>query len=357
MRLALIGLAAAVMILAAPVGVKHADAKTFVLRWSDIGPPRGPRAESLKWWAAELEKRSKGQIQIKFFWGQSLIKAKDSLKALASGLCETAIIVATYTPAELPIWNYASLPYGINDEWVGMRTWAELHRTDADMLKEAKRNKFVFLFNNTTGPVQLLTRKEPITTIEQLKGKKIRTTGGWTNLMKELGAVPVTIGFGELYAALERGTVDGTIDYTPFVKSYKHFEVADQLTEAFMGQQLGYGGGISERVFAGMPKNLQDILLKVSDEYMDVYAKNQLDFTAQAKKDLMTGIDGKKVHFHSLSAAESKRWAAAADVFKEDWIARMEKSGMNAKGFLAKLDKVTAKYEAQLKAKGYPWTH
>ena len=44
MRLALIGLAAAVMFLTAPVGVQHADAKTFVLRWSDIGPPRGPRA-------------------------------------------------------------------------------------------------------------------------------------------------------------------------------------------------------------------------------------------------------------------------------------------------------------------------
>ena len=29
---------------------------------------------------------------------------------------------------------------------------------------------------------------------------------------------------------------------------------------------------------------------------------------------------------------------------------------MDAKGFLAKLDKVTAKYEAELKAKGYPWT-
>jgi hypothetical protein len=104
-----------------------------------------------------------------------------------------------------------------------------------------------------------------------------------------------------------------------------------------------------------MPKNLQKILLDVSDEYMDVYAKNQLDFTAQAKKDLMAGIDGKKVQFHSLSDKERKRWAAAAQVFKDDWIARMEKKGLDAKGFLATLDKVNAKYDAELKAKGYPW--
>jgi TRAP-type C4-dicarboxylate transport system substrate-binding protein len=237
-----------------------------------------------------------------------------------------------------------------------MRTWAELHRTDKDLLDEAKKNKFTFLFNNTTGPVHLLTTKEPITSIEQLKGKKIRTTGGWGNLLKELGAVTVTIGFGELYAALERGTVDGTINYTPFVKSYKHFEVAGHLTETFMGQVLSYGGGISARVFEGMPKNLQDLLLKVSDEYMEVYAKNQLEDTAQAKKDLIAGIDGKKVQFHALTEEERKRWSDASKVFFDEWIARMEKTGMDAKGFVAKVDKVAAKYEAERKAKGYPWT-
>jgi TRAP-type C4-dicarboxylate transport system substrate-binding protein len=342
--------------LAAPVGVPTDYAKFYELRCSDIGPPRGPRAEALMWWAEQLENRSDGQIKIKFFWGQSLIKAKDNLRALGSGLVETAQLIATYTPAELPVWNYAGLPFGINDEWVGMRTWAELHRTDKDLLAEAKRNKFVFLFNNTTGPVHLLTTNQAITSVEQLKGKKIRTTGGWTNLMKELGAVPVTIGFGELYAALERGTVDGTINYTPFVKSYKHFEVAGHLTETFMGQVLSYGGGISARVFEGMPKNLQDLLLKVSDEYMEVYAKNQLEDTAQAKKDLIAGIDGKKVQFHALTEEERKRWSDASKVFFDEWIARMEKTGMDAKGFVAKVDKVAAKYEAERKAKGYPWT-
>ena len=354
-RLALIGFFAAAMLLAVPNGISIAEAKNYTLRYSDIGPPRGPRAKALMWWAEELEKRSNGQLKIEFFWGQSLIKAKDVLKALGSGLVETGIVVATYTPAELPIWNYASLPYGINDEWVGMRTWFELHQTDADLLKEAKNNKFKVLMVNTTGPVHLQTNKEPITSVEQLKGKKIRTTGGWTNLFKALGAVPVTIGFGELYAALERGTVDGTINYTPFVKSYKHFEVAQYVTEAFMGQQLGYGVGIGERIFNDLPKDLQDILLKVSDEYMNVYARNQIEDTEQARKELIAGIDGKKVQFFQLSPEESAKWSAAAVAFKNDWIAKMEKAGMDSKGFLKKLDATEAKYAAELKAKGYPW--
>ena len=332
-----------------------AAAETFKLRWSDIGPPRGPRAEALMWWADELKKRSDGRIEIEFFWGQSLVKAKDHLKALNSGLVETALVISNYTPAELPLWNYATVPFGIDDEWVGMRTWFEMATTTPEFVEQAERNGFKLMFNNTTGPVQLLCAKEPLTTVEQLKGKKVRTTGGHTNLFKDLGAVPVTIGFGELYQALERGTVDCTMNYTSFVKSYKHFEVANHLIEANLGQALGYGGGIALRVFNEMPKDLQDILMQVSDEYMDVYAKNQIEATLQAREALIAGIDGKKVQFHSLSEAERQRWATAAVGFTDDWLEKMEKMGIDGPAILKKLDEVTLKWEAKLKADGYPW--
>ena len=337
------------------IPTKSADAAEFNLRWSDIGPPRGPRAEALKWWAEELKKRSDGRIEIEFFWGQSLVKAKDNLKALGSGLVETAQLIASYNAAELAIWNYSSVPFGINDEWVGMRTWFEMMTTTPEALEEAKRNNFKLLFNNTTGPVHLLCSKEAVTTVEQIKGKKIRTSGGLTNLLKALGATPVTIGFGELYQALERGTVDCTQNYTAFIKSYKHYEVASHTTEAYMGQFLAYGGGIALRIWEEMPKDLQDILMEVSDEYMDVYARYQIEFTQQARKDLIAGIDGKKVQFYSLSDEERARWAAPAEEFTKDWLAKMEAKGVDGQAFLAKLEKVTAKWEAKLKSDGYPW--
>ena len=331
-------------------------AAEFKLRYSDIGPPRGPRAEALKWWADELKARSNGRIEIEFFWGQSLIKAKDNLRALGSGLVETAQLIASYNAAELGLWNYASVPFGINDEWVGMRTWFEMLTTTPEALAEAKRNKFKLLANNTTGPVHLLCAKAPITTVAGLKGKKIRTSGGLTNLFKALGAVPVTIGFGELYQALERGTVDCTQNYTAFVKSYKHYEVADHLTEAFMGQFLAYGFAISVRIYDKMPKDIQDILVQTSDEYMDVYARNQIEFTVQARKELIAGIDGKKVVFHKLSDEQRALWAKAAESFTVGWLAKMEKKGIDGQAYLDKLAKVTAKYEAKLKAEGYPWS-
>jgi TRAP-type transport system periplasmic protein len=331
------------------------EAKTYKLRYSDIGPPRGPRAQALMWWADELKKRSKGQLEINFFWSQSLVKGKDTLKAVGSGLAEMGSIIGIYTPAELPVWNFANIPFSIADQWVGMRTWHELRQTTPELRAETNKRNVKILFNNTTGPVQLLTTKRPVTKEADLKGMKIRATGGWTQLFEALGAVPVNIGFGELYQALERGTIDGTIDYTPFVKSYKHFEVANYVTETNMGQVLGYGGGINLKLFKGMPKDLQDILVKTSDEYMDVYAHYSIDDTIQSKKDLMAGINGKTVEFLRLAPGERESWEAKAKPQIEAWVTDMEKTGLDARKFVAKFEATRDKYRKQLQEKGYPW--
>ncbi|MDP6023826.1 MAG: C4-dicarboxylate TRAP transporter substrate-binding protein [Alphaproteobacteria bacterium] len=355
LKLALCGAIAAAAFFATPISIQSAEAKVYNLRYADIGPPRGPRAAALMWWADELEKRSGGDIKIKFFWSQSLVKGKATMKAVGSGLSDMGTILGVYSPAELPIWNFSNTPFLVSDTWVGMRTWHELRQVSPELNNETNRQKITILFNNTTGPVQLLSTKSPITSIADLKGKKIRATGGWTHLFKALGAVPVKIGFGELYAALDRGTIDGTVNYTPYVKSYKHYEVASHLTEASMGQLLGYGGGINTKLFKSMPKKLQDILVKTSDEYMDVYAKNYITDSDAAKKAMTAGIDGRKVMFHQLSSDERAKWQAAAASFEKDWIAKMTKKGVDAAGFIAKFDKIHAKYKKIVADKGYPW--
>ncbi len=355
-RYALLGVSAAAILMAAPIGVKSAYAQSYNLRYSDIGPPRGPRAAALKWWASELDKRSGGQLKIKFFWSQSLVKGKATLKAVGSGLADMGTILGLYTPADLPVWNYSNTPFLIGDAWVGMRTWQEMRRKLKVLRDETQKKNVKILFNNTTGPVQILGVKEPILSEADFKGKKLRASGGFTHLFKDLGAVPVKIGFGELYAAMDRGTIDGTINYTPFVKSYKHYEVAKHVTEANMGQILGYGGSINLKLFNKMSKKLQDILVKTSDEYVDVYAKNYIEDSVNAKKAMMAGIDGKKVQFHALPAAERAKWAEKAGRFTTEWLAKMEAKGVNAAEFIGTFTELRRKYRAELKTKGYPWT-
>jgi len=349
-----VGALAAAMVL--PAAPQVADAKDYLIRYSDIGANRGPRAAALNVWKEEIEKESKGQLKIKFFWGQSLMKSKATLKGVGSGLAEMGTVIAAYTPADMPVLNYGNVPFNEPDPWVGIRAMQDLRENGKHIRAEEKKNKIRMLFQNVTGPVHLLCGKEQVDTLEKLKGKKIRAIGGYIQLFKSMGAVPVKIGFGELYSALDRGTVDCTVNYTVFVKSYKHYEVTKYLMLAGMGQSIGYGGAINLKFYNSLPQNLKDILDKASDRYMDNYGKNLIEDSKAAAKEMAAGIDGKVLKFVDIPQSELDRWAGHSKEIGKTLLGKMKHmSEADRNQHAADFEAAVAKYRKIKAEKGYPW--
>nr|MDA3791578.1 TRAP transporter substrate-binding protein DctP [Desulfobacula sp.] len=75
-----------------------------------------------------------------------------------------------------------------------------------------------------------LISKVPVSTIDDLKGLKIRAVGMEAKIVAALGGSTVAISGAEQYMALKQGVVDGT-DY-PFytIGKYKFYEVCDYIT-------------------------------------------------------------------------------------------------------------------------------
>ncbi|MBR0653541.1 TRAP transporter substrate-binding protein [Plastoroseomonas arctica] len=64
-------------------------------------------------------------------------------------------------------------------------------------------------------PAQVLFCRAAFTTLNDLRGRRVRTFGNsLVDLMTAIGAQPVSIGFPEVYSALERGVVDCAITGT-----------------------------------------------------------------------------------------------------------------------------------------------
>ena len=76
-------------------------------------------------------------------------------------------------------------------------------------------------------PAQVLFCRQPVASLADVKGRKIRTFGGSSNdLVAAIGAQPVGLGFPEVYGALERGVVDCAITGTSSGNGARWYEVS-----------------------------------------------------------------------------------------------------------------------------------
>jgi TRAP-type C4-dicarboxylate transport system substrate-binding protein len=70
--------------------------------------------------------------------------------------------------------------------------------------------------------------KKPVTKPADLKGMKVRMMGNpiFVETMNAMGGNGISMGFNELYTALQTGVVDGAENNPPTIVTHKHYEIA-----------------------------------------------------------------------------------------------------------------------------------
>jgi tripartite ATP-independent transporter DctP family solute receptor len=118
-----------------------------------------------------------------------------------------------------------SLPYIFdNDEHVWKFLNGEAGTKLLDSLESSRLKGLTFY---SSGARSFYSTK-PITSIEDLKGLKIRVVQNKLNidLMSALGASATPMAYGEVYSALQTGVIDAAENNYPSYYSSKHYEVA-----------------------------------------------------------------------------------------------------------------------------------
>jgi TRAP-type C4-dicarboxylate transport system substrate-binding protein len=111
-------------------------------------------------------------------------------------------------------------------------------------------------------PSQQVFSHQPIPTVADWKGKKIRVYGADTaNITRTLNGVPVNIPFGELYTALEKKTVDGAITSATNAEPMKFFEVSKVINYWFLAGASSEWLVVNQKAWDGLPKDLQQVVL------------------------------------------------------------------------------------------------
>jgi tripartite ATP-independent transporter DctP family solute receptor len=118
--------------------------------------------------------------------------------------------------------------------------------------------------------------KRPIAVPADAKGLKLRTMENKVHMAiwKALGADPTPMAWGEIFTALQQGTVDGQENPIPVIYTSKIYEVQKHLS--LTGHVFSPAMIImSKAKFDALPKEYQDIVLKAAREAA-VYQRQQI---------------------------------------------------------------------------------
>ena len=173
----------------------------------------------------------------------------------------------------------------------------------------------------------LVTTKKQVKTLEDLKGLKIRMTGGPpTEMMKALGGVPMMIPMPDNYISLQKGVIDGMGSPWEPILGFRLYEVLKYYTQAPF-PAVYFSLAFNKKKWNSLPKDIQDAIMSVSGlEGSKFWGHNFFD-TARDGVFEKTGIE---IDYYSLSDEERERWLEiGGKPIWAQWVKSMESKGFS----------------------------
>ncbi len=153
-------------------------------------------------WVDRVNQQCGDSVRIDWVGGPEVVPAFDQAEALRNNMVQVIFNPTAYYAPMAPETNAFTLSkVSLEEE----RKPGGFHDF---MVERHKKIGMMFLGTWVYDPFYLRINHE-ISSLEELKGIKMRTAALYDRFMKEIGVVPVTVSFGETYTALERGLVEG----------------------------------------------------------------------------------------------------------------------------------------------------
>lgn len=186
------------------------EQKKYTLKFNHVLTPQDPYHSAFQKWAKAVSERTNGNLTIEVFPSAQLGVEEDILEQIRQGANvgqnTDAARLGQYV-ADIAVMN---APYFVEtlEEVVKLNTLPTVQAWKAEL--ERTQGFKVLSFFWVQGFRQTVTNK-PITKPSDLSGLRIRTPGApiWQESIRAIGATPVAMNYGDMYAGLQTRAIDG----------------------------------------------------------------------------------------------------------------------------------------------------
>ena len=215
---------------------------------------------NVKQFVEEVNKAAGGKFEIVVHSNGSLIKHPDILRAVSTGQVNIAEFLLGQFGNEDPVFNADNVPFlaaGYDAAW-------KLYEAQKPVLEKSLEKRGLRLLYSVAWPGQGIYTKEPLKTIDDLKGTKFRTYSPMTARLAELlGASPTVVQVPEVPQMFATGAIHAMITSSATGTSTKAWEFVKNYykTSAFHPKNVVV---VNQRAFSRLPKDQQDALAKAA---------------------------------------------------------------------------------------------
>lgn len=264
-----------------------------------------------EYFAPEVIKRVKAKTghDIRFIkaWGGSVAKVDGVIEAVQKATLDIGLSPVSFEQSRASLLNYSAyVPFTTSDP--------VLQQKVADrMLKEVPAIQVSMKPYNVHVLTQMVSEAYGIAstfdwnTIAGLKGKRVALAGTNAPLVLPLSGVPVTLGIGEHYQALQNGLCDASLFYISGLEAFKLKEVAKYFNKPGLGSLSTAAALMNLDTRAKLPKDVVAIIDQVASES----AMRVAEISKQRDIDVEAKVRAEGIKVNVLPESERQLWANA----------------------------------------------
>lgn len=179
------------------------------LSLATLFPPTAPPAQQLQRWADSVKAATNGQLTIRIYPSETLLKAPDIMNGVKAGSADIGASFPYQYTAGQELLNLLSQLIRGSDYTSTLEIFNDFWSKYNDLLSSQFKD-YKLLWTIPIHPNLLFTIDKPVRTLDDLKGLQIRIpSAGAADIFKQLGATPVSMSTSDWIVSLDKHTTDG----------------------------------------------------------------------------------------------------------------------------------------------------
>lgn len=281
-------------------------------------------------------------LAIDYFASGQLGKQADIPSVVRSGRTDLAVISPAYVSSSFPLSGIGDMSGFGSDSCVTSYALRDLVMPDGILYEEEMEPmNFRPLWTGSIPGYEAMTAGRDPSDPTNLNGTVLRSTGGALDrVIDEMGAAGVAMPIGDLYEALSRGTVEGTLASPISITPYGLEDVITDSTEGAEQGNFTFIYGINLDTWNELTPQQREALEKFGKDSQQSVCEN----LHASYSDSIQQMKDSGVTFHDASKHREK-WEALNEPVLESWVEAGESQGLPAQKVMDEWEKALDRHK------------